>query len=230
MNTSRVMISVLVPVLDEAAGIESMLQNLLGLHGDFEILVIDGGSADDTVERARPYASVLVGERGRAAQMNQGARNAKGDVLLFLHADTTLPHNSLHQIERALDDPAVVGGRFKLSLDSPRLVYRIVEKAINLRDRLFGGFTGDQAIFVRARAFLELGGYQPIPLMEDLDLGARMSRRGKVVRLPLAATTSARRWEKDGLFRTIFLMWCLRYSYFFGLPPTLLTRFYANTR
>ncbi|MBI2862988.1 MAG: TIGR04283 family arsenosugar biosynthesis glycosyltransferase [Chloroflexi bacterium] len=223
-------VSIIVPVLNEVARIEMALQRLIGLEGDFEILVVDGGSADDTVGKARPYATVLIGERGRAKQMNLGASRARGDVLLFVHADTSLPPDALHRVETALSDPAVVGGRFMVRLDSPRLVFRVVEAGINLRDRLVGGFTGDQAIFIRARTFRQLGGYSAIPLMEDLDLGARMRRLGRTARLPVAATTSARRWEKNGICRTILVMWCLRYSYLLGVSPTFLTRFYGHTR
>jgi len=224
------MVSIIIPVLNESSSIVSTLEGLYHLKGRYEVIVVDGGSEDDTVALASRHARVVQSPRGRAVQMNHGAKEAGGEVLLFLHADTHLPSDALFCIEEALSDPGVIGGRFRVRLDLPGLAYRIVEASINMRDRLMGGFTGDQGIFIRATVFRGMGGYREIPLMEDLDLGRRMARMGKVVRLPLAVTTSARRWQKDGIVRTVLRMWLLRYSYFLGVSPETLSRFYANTR
>lgn len=224
------MISVIIPVLNESSTIGATLENLVRLGGSPEIIVVDGGSTDGTPALAQRHAKVVSSQRGRAIQMNHGASLAKGNILLFLHADTRLPEGALTALKEAMTDPRVVGGRFKIRLDSPRPIFRIIESSINLRDRLFRGFTGDQAIFVRASVFRELGGYRPLPLMEDLDLGTRLCRRGHVVRLPLAVTTSARRWERRGVIRTVVLMWLLRASYLLGVSPHTISRFYPPTR
>lgn len=224
------MISVIIPVLNEAATIGATLEHLLHRSERPEIIVVDGGSTDETVASAERYAKVLPAPQGRAVQMNHGASLAKGDILLFLHADTRLPAGALSALEEAMTDPRVVGGRFKVRLDSPRPIFRVIESSINLRDRLFRGFTGDQAIFVRASVFRQLGGYRPLPLMEDLDLGTRLCRCGHVVLLPLAVTTSARRWERRGVISTVVLMWLLRASYLLGVSPHTISRFYPPTR
>jgi rSAM/selenodomain-associated transferase 2 len=226
-------LSVVVITLNEAAIIEGCLQRLHDLaaaDGGMELIVADSGSTDGTAERAARYARVVQAPRGRAAGLNAGAAAAAGDVLLFLHADTTLPPDGPALIRRALADPEVVGGRFRVALDNPALPFRIVAGAINLRDRLLGGFTGDQAVFVRAGVFRRMGGYADLPLMEDLDFGARLRREGRVVRLPRAVVTSARRWERHGLVRTILLMWTLRLSYLSGVPPRYLSPFYRDAR
>ena len=224
------MISVIIPVLDEAATIAGTLEHILALEGEYEIIVVDGGSTDETVAIASRYARVLQSQRGRALQMNLGAEAAKGDVLIFLHADTLLPQEATTTIQAALANPSVVGGRFKVRLDHPGWRYRVIGFSINLRDRILGGFTGDQAVFVRAAVFHDLGGYANMPLMEDLDFGRRMRRAGKVVRLPLTVVTSARRWQRNGVVRTILLMWLLRFLYLMGFPPSRLKRLYGDTR
>lgn len=224
------MISVIIPVLNESSTIGATLENLVRLGGSPEIIVVDGGSTDGTPALAQRHAKVLKSQRGRAIQMNQGAALARGDIFLFLHADTVLPAGAFSAIEEAMADPQVLGGRFKVRLDSPRRIYRLIEFSINLRDRLFRGFTGDHAIFVRAPLFREMGGYRPLPLMEDLDLGTRLCRRGRVVRLPLAVTTSARRWERRGVIRTVLLMWLLRAAYVLGVSPHTLSRLYPPAR
>ena len=223
-------ISVIIPVLNEAAILEKALQSVTSLDGEYEVIVVDGGSSDDSAAIAARYATVLSGPRGRAAQMNLGAKEASGDILLFLHADTILPERAFWAIEKALANPKIVGGRFKVRLDEAGWQYRMVGSSINLRDRLLKGFTGDQAIFMRASTFKELGGYRDIPLMEDLDMGRRMGRVGRVVQLPLAVVTSARRWKNNGVFRTVLLMWALRLAYLVGYPPQQLRRFYGDTR
>ena len=224
------MVSIIITVINESSSIVSVLEGLHCLKGCYETIVVDGGSEDDTVALASMYAEVILSPRGRAVQMNSGARSARGEALLFLHADTRLPADALSWVEEALREPDVIGGRFKVKLDLPGPAYRIIEASINIRDRLIGGFTGDQGIFVRAGAFRDMGGYREIPLMEDLDFGRRMARKGKVARLPVAVTTSARRWQQDGVVRTVLRMWLLRYSYFLGVSPATLSRFYANTR
>mgnify|MGYP001611875882 CR=1 FL=1 len=224
------MISVIIPVLNEASVIAGTLERVLAQEGAHEVIVVDGGSTDETAAIASRCARVLPSQRGRARQMNLGASEARGDALLFLHADTLLPQGALAGIERALADPSVVGGRFKVRLDHPGWAYRLVGSSINLRDRLFGGFTGDQAIFVRAGVFHALGGYRELPLMEDLDLGKRMTQAGKAVRLPLSVVTSARRWQKNGVLKTIVLMWVLRLLFVLRFPPSRLKKFYGETR
>ena len=223
-------VSVILPVLNEAHILEETLARLVSLDGNAEIIVVDGGSSDGTVSIAGRFAKVLRSAQGRAAQMNTGAKSARGDVFLFLHADTHLPDGAFTAIENSLIEPEIIGGRFNISLNEKGWQYRMVGYGINLRDRLIQGFTGDQAIFVRKAAFDALGGYRDMPLMEDLDLGRRMCRLGKVARLPMTVSTSARRWKKNGVFRTIVLMWALRLSYLVGLPSRRLSRLYGNTR
>ncbi len=224
------MVSIIIPVLNEASTIETTLRSVSSLQGDHEVIVVDGGSSDATAAIVGSYARVLSCPKGRSRQMNTGARGARGDVLLFLHADTKLPRGAVASIEESLADPAVIGGRFRLRLDQPGWPYRVIARGVNTRDRLFRGFTGDQAIFIRTGVFKELGGYSDMPLLEDLDLAGRMCRAGKVVRLPLYAVTSARRWQKNGLIRTVLLMWALRLLFVLRFPTHWLETFYMDTR
>lgn len=224
------MVSVIIPALNEAPTIENTLRSVSSLQGNREVIVVDGGSGDGTMAIAGPYARVLSCLKGRSRQMNTGAREARGDVLLFLHADTELPQGAGDAIEKSLADPAVIGGRFRLRLDQPGWPYRVIAGGVNTRDRLFRGFTGDQAIFIRTSVFNRLGGFKDIPLLEDLDLSGRMCRAGKVVRLPLYVVTSARRWQKNGLFRTVLLMWALRLLFVLRFPRYWLETFYRDTR
>jgi rSAM/selenodomain-associated transferase 2 len=216
--------------LNEAGVIEHTLRQTAALTGSHETIVVDGGSTDGTVGLARRHATVIESPAGRAVQMNAGARAARGSVLLFLHADTVLPSNALEAIEGSLKDGSVIGGRFRVRLDNNRWAFRVIGAAISGRDALIKGFTGDQAIYIRTTVFRELRGYAEIPLMEDLDLGRRMCRRGKVARLQLSVTTSARRWQNHGVCRTILLMWTLRVLYLVGCPAHRLSRFYRDAR
>ena len=223
-------ISVIIPTLNEAATIGETLRRVRS-RGSCEVIVVDGGSDDGTPELARPQADlVLSAGRGRATQMNVGARAASGQVLLFLHADTVLPPNFPALLENALRNPRVVGGRFDVRLDAEGRLFRIIETLMNLRSRLSRIATGDQAIFVRSRTFLELGGYREAELMEDLELSYRLKRRGELACLRERVVTSARRWQRDGIVRTIGLMWLLRFLYFIGVSPSYLKTFYADTR
>jgi len=233
------MVSIIVPVLNEAKVVGSLLEHLLALKGEHEIIVVDGGSDDDTAAIASRYASrrgaggyvrVISSERGRARQMNAGAREAKGEALLFVHADCRLPAGAIQAIEAALDDPGCVGGCFCLSLDEDGLIYRLISWLASLRMRLTGRMTGDEGIFVRREIFERLGGFRDIPLMEDWDFGPRLRSLGQVRQLPLPITASARRWKKWGLWRTFWLMRRLRFLYRLGVPPQELRKLYDDVR
>jgi rSAM/selenodomain-associated transferase 2 len=223
-------ISVIVPTLDEEPQIAAAVASARAA-GVREIIVVDGGSSDATVPLARRYAdAVLSAPRGRAVQMNAGAGVAGGTVLLFLHADTRLPGGFAAAVLAALADPSVVGGRFDLRLVPSSPLLALTGALINLRSRLSRIATGDQAIFVRRAVFEALGGFEPIPLMEDVAFTRALKRRGRIACLRLAVETSARRWLANGPVRTILLMWWLRFLYFCGVGPERLRRRYADTR
>jgi rSAM/selenodomain-associated transferase 2 len=192
------------------------------------VILVDGGSDDATIQVAARFSAVrlLASPRGRARQMNAGARAARGDILLFLHADTWLPEGGLGAVSAALDDTRVVGGRFDVRFDSPRPVLRMIAFFMNLRSRVSGISTGDQAIFVRREVFETMGGYPDMPLMEDIELSRRLKRRGRLAALPSRVTTSARKWEREGALRTMALMWALRFLYMVGVSPARLHRWY----
>jgi len=192
------------------------------------MVLVDGGSTDATAAIAArsPRVRLLPSPRGRARQMNAGARAARGDVLLFLHADTLLPDGGLAAVEAAIRDPGVAGGRFDVRFDNPRRVFRMIAWFMNLRSRWTGISTGDQAIFVRREVFETLGGYSDMPLMEDVELCRRLKRRGRLAALRQTVTTSARKWEREGAARTILLMWVLRFLYMAGVSPARLHRWY----
>lgn len=221
-------ISIVVPALNEADGIAATLLPLQPLRGrGHEVIVVDGGSADGTAEVAGPLADRVVGSaRGRALQQNAGAREAGGDVLLFLHADTRLPEGADRRVLEGLAGSGREWGRFDVRLSGRHPAFRVVERMISLRSRLVGVATGDQAIFVRREAFEAVGGFPEIPLMEDVALSRALLRRGRPLCLRVAATTSSRRWETRGIARTILLMWRLRLEYRLGVDPERLARRY----
>ena len=222
------MISVIIPVLNEAPRLPVLLQQVVHVLPGAEIVVVDGGSTDGSPEAAAgtPGVRVLTAPRGRAGQMNAGAAAACGETFLFLHADTHLPPEAARVLREALGDVAVVGGRFDVRLDNPRLPYRVIETLINWRSRLTGIATGDQALFVRAAAFRALGGFPDIPLMEDVEFSRRLKRAGRLAPLRARVVTAARKWERDGIWWTILLMWSLRFLYLLGADPARLHRRY----
>ena len=224
-------LSIIMPVLNEATRIEAALAALQPLRRrGHEVIVVDGGSTDGTKERAPGHAdSVISAPRGRASQMNAGARAASGDVLLFLHADTELPTSADRAIEAVLDGPAAPGtewGRFDVRIDGSSVLLPLVAWMMNLRSRLTGIATGDQAMFVRSEAFRRVAGFQPLELMEDVDLSARLKRISPPLCLRQVVVTSGRRWDKHGVLRSIVLMWWLRLRFYFGADPTRLARRY----
>jgi rSAM/selenodomain-associated transferase 2 len=228
-------LAVVIPTLNEAATIDAALARLAPLRmRGVRVIVADGGSTDDTVRRALAGADAVVpAPRGRARQMNAGARHplaAESDVLLFLHADTQLPADADRLILRTLANARNVWGRFDVSIAGSARMLAVVAAMMNLRSRLTGIATGDQAIFIERSAFVALEGFAPIALMEDIDF----SRRARQLSAPLAlrdkVITSGRRWEQHGVWRTIWLMWRLRAKYFFGADPAELAQQYRNLR
>jgi rSAM/selenodomain-associated transferase 2 len=220
---ARLKLSIVMPVLNEAERIGAALQALAPLRRDgCEVIVVDGGSADRTRELAEPLCDRVVSSaRGRALQMNAGARHATGDTLLFLHADTRLPPDGEIFMRDALTRH--LWGRFDVEIEGRHRLLKVVGCAMNLRSRLSGIATGDQAIFVRRDAF---PGFPPIALMEDIAFSREMKRRGAPACLRERVRTSGRRWEKRGVLRTVVLMWRLRLLYYFGAPPDRLARLY----
>ena len=222
-----VRLSIVIPVLNEADGIVEALTALTPLRAQgHEVIVVDAGE-DGTAELARSRADrVLRGPRGRAAQMNRGAAAARGDVLVFLHADTRLPASADRLIADGLAVTGRAWGRFDVRLSGGQPSLRIVEASMNWRSRLTGIATGDQAIFVTRDRFRAVGGYPEMALMEDVALSKALKRLGPPLCLRARVTTSSRRWERDGVVRTVLLMWSLRLRYFLGADPSDLARRY----
>ncbi|MEP1124641.1 MAG: TIGR04283 family arsenosugar biosynthesis glycosyltransferase [Ilumatobacter sp.] len=212
-------LSIVVPVLDESAGVVATLDALAPLRRrGAELIVVDGGSTDDTVALCEPRAdAVVVAERGRARQMNAGAARARGDRLLFLHADTRLPAGADASIAAALAGSDLGWGRFDVDIEGSARMLSIIAALMNRRSRWSGIATGDQAMFMTRAAFDAVGGFPDQPLMEDIEICKRLRRLGRPVCLRERVTTSGRRWEQHGVWRTILLMWRLRFLYWVGV-------------
>lgn len=221
-------ISIIIPVLNESASIAAILSSLQPLRArGAEIIVVDGGSTDNTVLKASHLADlVLIAPRGRAAQMNVGAQHARADILLFLHADSTLPDAADRLMQTGLASSGRDWGRFNVSIAGSRRSLRLVAFMMNWRSRLTGIASGDQGIFVRRSVFKAAGAYPEIALMEDLALSTVLLRFSRPLCLKDRIETSSRRWEKGGVWRTILLMWSLRLAYFLGVDPARLERIY----
>lgn len=218
-------ISVIIPAVNEADNISAAINSVLRQPGPFEIIVVDGGSSDETVSISRPHARVIESERrGRAAQMNSGARLAKGEVLLFLHADSSLPPGGLDHLRRLLADPAVVGGTFMLRFNCDRTLLKLY--AFFTRFRFLYFHYGDQGIFVRRPVFERMNGFKEWPLMEDIEFLQRLDRLGRRGLVKLPVTTSARRYLERGILRQQFLNNWLVLLYLLGVKPDVLAGWY----
>ena len=220
-------LSIIIPVLNEGDGLAATLQALAPLraHG-VQLIVVDGGSQDDSLAKAKPLVDhALAGPRGRGRQMNIGAALAQGDVLLFLHADTQLPDTADALVLTAIGAGAL-WGRFDVHIEGRSPMLRVVATMMNLRSRMSGIATGDQAIFVQRAAFEAVGGFPDQALMEDIELSKRLGRSSAPACLRARVHTSGRRWESRGVWRTIFLMWRLRWRYWLGASPEQLERAY----
>lgn len=219
------------PVLNEEAALGRCLGALKTL-GPYETIIVDGGSEDATVSRARELgAKVVPGRRGRAAQMNLGASAASGDVLLFLHADCVLPPEAFGLISEAFQSDAVVAGAFDIAIEAPGAGFRLIEFVANLRSRTMRIIYGDQGMFVRAGVFRDMGGFADLPLMEDLEISSRLGRAGKIVFMRPPVTTLPRRWKNEGLLYTTLRDWGIAFAYtVLGVRPERLAKYYGDVR
>jgi rSAM/selenodomain-associated transferase 2 len=223
-------ISIIIPVLHEAGEINVVIAHLRDLDpdGTVEIIVVDGDRGGSTINAIRDDRVIRAhSEKGRGPQMNRGAALASGDVLLFLHADTRLPPGAFSEIRKYLEDNRYVAGAFDLGIDTGRTIFRITERYVAIRTRMTKIPFGDQAIFIRRGYFEKIGGFKPVPIMEDVELMARIRKHGDAICIiPHKVMTSARRWEKEGVLHATFRNWTLQLLYLFGVPPEKLIRFY----
>ncbi len=224
-------LSLIIPTLNEAETLDAVLADLQGLRRNgVEVIVVDGGSRDDTAARAAPLAERVLGSpAGRAVQMNAGARAARSARLLFLHADTRLPENADGLIDAALSGGRC-WGRFDIRLEGRHRLLPVIATAMNLRSRLTGIATGDQALFMTRAAFDAVGGFPDQPLMEDIEMSRRLKRLSPPACLRQRVTSSGRRWERQGAWSTIWLMWRLRFRYWRGESPQSLAQEYRHVR
>ncbi len=233
-------ISIIIPTLNEERTIMATLAHTAALGFD-ELIVVDGGSLDQTPVLVESYrrrtqspaqspVRLVTAPGGRARQMNEGAKASRGEILLFLHADTQLPGDAKTIIDTTLADQRMVGGRFDVRFDRPSMWGTIISRMMNWRSRLSGIATGDQALFVRRPVFEQMGGFADMPLMEDIDFSRRLKRKGATAALTATVTTSFRRWERHGPLRTILLMWALRFLYWIGISPSHLLEWYKAVR
>ena len=220
----------IIPVYNETLTIASTIEHLLGMGEGSppEIIVVDGNPAGNTIGAVKdPRVKKLLGKKGRGAQMNRGAAEAGGDILLFLHADTRLPENGFTLIHQALSDPGVDGGAFDLSIDGDKSAYRLIEKAASARSRLTRLPYGDQAHFMRKTSFHRVGGYPEIPLMEDVEFMRRLKReRMRIILIGRPVRTAPRRWETEGILRCTLRNWLLISMYLCGVSPEKLAAYY----
>ena len=223
-------ISIIIPVLNEANTINGVLARILGAS-NVEVIVVDGGSQDETVALAQSVGvKVIAVISGRASQMNAGAAVATGSILLFLHADTHLPPAFDTLVRQVLQNTGAIAGAFELRIDAELWGIRLIEKMVNLRSRFLSLPYGDQAIFLKASIFKEIGGFPNLPIMEDFELMRRLKRYGKIAIAPAPVVTSGRRWQKLGVVRTTLINQLIIIGYFLGVPPARLARWYRQRR
>jgi len=223
------MLSIIIPILNEEKAIPALMENLCSQSGDCEIIIVDGGSNDLSLEICGKYKEVIVisSEKGRANQMNAGAVRANGDVLLFLHADTLLPRGGIEAIEAVMEDKGVVGGSFYMKFDREKLAFKFfsVFTKINCAYLTYG----DQAIFIRKSVFEDIGAFKQLPILEDFEIQKRLRKQGRFVKLDLPVTTSARRFLNNGIFKQQLLNIALLCAYELGYSPAKIKAFYKDT-
>ena len=221
-------ISIIIPVYNEEKNIGPCLDSL-SCHSDLEIVVIDGGSSDQTVQEATARGvTLLISRPGRGKQQHAGAKASRGNVLLFLHCDTRLPHNFAAHIQILLQQEGVVAGAFRLAIDAKGWGYRIIEHGANLRSTIFSLPYGDQALFMERDSYFAANGFPDQPLLEEVVLLSRLKKLGRIKIVPTAASTSARRWQKHGVVKTTVINQLMLAGWVSGIPPTRLARWYYN--
>ncbi|WP_186576964.1 TIGR04283 family arsenosugar biosynthesis glycosyltransferase [Aquibacillus kalidii] len=220
-------ISVIIPTLNERGNIEGLCR-LLGSAHNLELIIADGGSTDGTIELAKQYGRVISSAKGRAIQMNNGARIAKGKVLWFLHADSVIHPDMISEIDRVLKNPTVIGGGFPITFDDPSVLLKIIAKGSNLRAKYFHLIFGDQGFFIRKSHFFRVGLFPEVPLMEDWILSRKSNKLGKLVLLPTPIITSSRRFREKGIIRTFLLMQKIKLLFICGVPLKKLERMYRR--
>lgn len=229
-NVDSTKISIIIPTLNEAANIKQAIATTQP-STNIEVIVVDAGSQDDTVAIADSLGiKVILSTPGRAVQMNAGAAVAKGEILLFLHADTHLPLGFDDMIRTSLQQPGIVAGAFTLQIAAPLLALRLVEWGVKWRSHFLQIPYGDQAIFITKAIFQEMGGFPELPIMEDFELIRRLKRIGKIAILPTPVVTSARRWLKKGIFQTTLINQIVIIGYLFGVPPQRLRNWYRQIK
>lgn len=229
MNTEK--ISIIMPVLNEAKVLRNTLNNLK-LSGNEELIIVDGGSSDDTLSIAREFSeNVFETKTGRASVMNYGAKKATGDILLFLHADCILPDSGLKTIRKTLRKDNISAGGFYLGIDHPKTVYRIIEFGANLRSVVASLVYGDQGIFLKKDTFTRVGGFTEIPLMEDIEISIKLKKLGKIALVRPPMKSSPRRWLEEGALYSTLRDWSIAFSYsFLRASPEKLLRYYKDVR
>ncbi len=222
------LVSIIVPVLNESASIEKTLTYLKpALQHGHELIIVDGGSSDDTLEKCKQYTDrIFSSPKGRAMQMNLGANRASNNILVFLHADTQVPQNFTECIVNSLMSKQYYWGFFKVKLSGKHLVLKLISYFMNLRSCLSGIATGDQAIFISKTLFETINGFKEIPLMEDIELSRLLKKHSRPCCINSCVTTSSRKWENEGVLKTVYLMWKIRLLYFFGMSSDKLVKIY----
>jgi rSAM/selenodomain-associated transferase 2 len=225
---ARYIISIIIPVLNEATIIKKTLSQLTQ-YSEIEIIVVDGGSQDNTVAIAKSSAKVItVIGKGRAGQMNAGANVAQSDILLFLHADTQLPANFIELVSKTLKQNQIIAGAFELAIDASGIPLRGIEILVKVRSRLLSLPYGDQALFISKQAFIKAGGFADLPIMEDFEFIQRVGKLGRIAIAPAAVTTSGRRWQKLGVWQTTLINQLMIAGYYLGISPAKLSKFYRS--